>query len=250
MIEFFNTDSIKSAKESFKKAPSGFEYGFIPNLFKEDVYEQLIATFPDTNKFKLVDKPSGGGRKRFYQGPVYDTDRWGGCVCHLENLPKIWRDVLEEASSTELISLLRESTGINFNSLGIFGFTFGNEGCMQEAHIDGAVRDNPVFIKSPIACLMYFNKESEGTSGTCIYDVDRKTVLFKAPSMKNSLFFFEQHIDSWHGFPVVPAGEERRLVSVTYNVEKTPIKIQKSILHKLTCVSGLKYRAKRILRKI
>ena len=247
MIKFFNKDSIISAKESFQKAPSGFRYGFIPNLFKEEVYEKLTDTFPDVRTFKLLEKMRGGSRKRFYHGPVYDTDRWGGCVCHLESLPVIWKDVLEEAHSPELISLLRESTGIDFNSLSHFGYTFGDEGCMQEPHIDGAVRENPDSIKSPIACLMYLNKSPEGSSGTCIYDVDAKTILFKVSDLRNSMLFFEQHVDAWHGFPTVLPGEERRLVSVAYNKEKKPIKIQDSLVHKIFCVSGLKYRIRQRL---
>ncbi len=249
MIKYFNGEAIRLAKDNVKVAPRGFRYGFIPNLFKEEVYEELIATFPDVNKFKLVDKQSGGGRKRFYIGPAYDTDKRGGCVCFMDSLPKIWRDVLQETASPELISLLNETTGVSFNSLSIFGLTFGNEGCMQEAHIDGAVRDNPTFIKSPIACLMYFNKNHEGSSGTRIYEVDGKTELFKAQSMRNGLFFFEQHIDSWHGFPIVPTGEERRLVSVAYNRETAPILPDTSISHKLTCVPGLKHKAKLALGK-
>ncbi len=247
MIKYFNQISIISAQESFKKAPSGFRYGFIPNVFKEDVYEKLIATYPDVKRFKLVDKPSGGGRKRFYVGPSYNTDKDGGCFCHVDTLPQIWKDVIAESASPELISLLKEATGINFNSLSIFGFAYGNEGCMQESHIDGAVRGSPAVIKSPIACLFYFNKKSEGSSGTRIYDVDGKTELFKAPSMRNGLFFFEQHIDAWHGFPSVPVGEDRRLVSVAYNLEDEGISPKRSIFHKITCLPGLKFRIKSLL---
>lgn len=250
MIKYFDLGSIRSAKENFKKSPKGFKYGFIPNIFKEDVYDDLVSSYPDVKKFKFVDKPSGGGRKRFYVGPTYITDKNNGCFCNFSSLPKIWREVLEESASLEVVSVLSEATGVNFNSLSIFGFAFGNEGCMQEAHIDGAVRDNPKFIKSPIACLFYLNREDAGSSGTRIYDVDGKTELFKAPSMRNGLFFFEQHIDSWHGFPVVPAGEERRLISVQYNIEDKPIYPNKSITHKITCLPGLKFRFKSLLGKV
>lgn len=248
-MKYFNLNSIRSAQTTFIKAPAGFRYGFIPNIFNEEIYNKLADNFLPVSTFKLVDKPSGGGRKRFYSGPHYETDYTGGCVCHLENLSKMWKEVMEESASPELIATLSTSTGIDFNSLGMFGFAYGDEGCMQEAHIDGVIRDNPKVIKSPIACLIYINKNSEGSSGTRIYDVDRETVLFKAPSMRNGLFFFEQNINAWHGFPIVPAGEERRLLSLGYNREEKPVRFQKSIFHKLTCVSGLKYRIKSLLRR-
>ncbi len=249
MIKLFNTDSIWSAKGTIQTAPSGFRYGFISNLFREDVYEELLSSFPAVETFKLVDKQSGGGRKRFYQGSQYDSDKNRGCVCHLERLPKIWKDVLRESASPEFMTLLSESTGLQFNSLNVFGFTFGNEGCMQEAHLDGVIRDNPIEIKSPIACLLYFNEKPDDASGTCVYAPDKKTVLFQAPHMRNGLFFFQQHPDAWHGFPVMPAGTERRVISLAYNREKEPVHFRESLIHKATCIPGLKQRIKFFLGK-
>jgi len=248
-VKYFNLDAIISAQPTFQKAPGGFRYGFIPNIFKEDVYDKLVAGFPSSSSFKLVDKPSGGGRKRFYSGPHYETDYTGGCVCHLEQLSNIWKEVMKESASAELITTLSKATDINFNSLGMFGFAYGDEGCMQEAHIDGVIRDNPSVIKSPIACLIYINKDAEGSSGTRIYNTDRTTTLFKAPGMRNGLFFFEQNINAWHGFPIVPVGEERRLLSLGYNIEKNPIQFKKSLIHKLICVHGWKFRIKSLLSR-
>ena len=244
MIKFFNPDSIMSAKESTRNAPSGFRYGFIPNIFREDVYLELMANFPAVEKFKLVDKQSGGGRKRFFVGPTYDIEKTGACVCCLENLAEIWKDVLAESASPELVSLLRESIGIKFNSLSMFGFAFGNEGCMQEAHVDGVVRDNPAVIWSPIACLMYFNKSNVGPGGTCVYAADRKTVLFQAPGLRNGLLFFEQHPDAWHGYPMMPAGAQRRIVSLAYSTDDPTVLPATSSMHRLTCKHRLKHRLK------
>lgn len=249
MIEFFDIDSIKAAAKKFSYAPSAFRYGYIANLFKEDVYKKLVETFPLVSEFKLVDKQSGGGRKRFYIGPAYDASKNWGCVCHLRGLPKIWKDVLNESISPEFASLFREATGVNFNSLCAFGFTYGNEGCMQEAHIDGAVRENdPNPIHSTIACLMYFNKEEGGTGGTCVYATDRKTILFQAPSLRNGLFFFEQHPDAWHGFPIMPPGSERRLVSLAYSLEKSPINLKTSITHRFICLPSYKRAIKKLIK--
>lgn len=249
MINLFNPDSIKTAKDTIKTAPSGFRYGFIPNIFKEDVYEQLIASFPDVSTFKLVDKPSGGGRKRFYVGPGYDANKNWGCVCHLSSLPQIWKDALHESSSNEFMKLLKDSTGVGFNTMCTFGFAYGNEGCMQEAHIDGAAREGDKSpVHSTIACLLYFNKEAGGVGGTCVYDIDRKTVLFQAPSLRNGLFFFEQHPDAWHGYPPMPPGADRRIISLAYSQESQPVTLRTSVFHRLTCVPTYKRIAKKLLR--
>lgn len=88
MIKLFNVNSIKSAKQMVKTAPSGFRYGYIPNLFNESAYVELIKTFPDVSKFKLVDKMSGGGHKKFYVGQVY-SGAHEGCICHMSGLPAI-----------------------------------------------------------------------------------------------------------------------------------------------------------------
>ncbi len=248
MLRLFNPNSIKLAKETIKVSPSGFRYGFIANLFYEDAFNRLTNTFPKIKGFSLVDKQSGGGRKRFYVGPVYDTNKNQDCACHLVDLPKVWKDTLKESASTELMGLLKDSTGINFNSLCTFGFTYGNEGCVQEPHVDGAVREydvNPVH--STIACLMYFNKEEGGIGGTCVYDIDQKTILFQAPSLRNGLFFFEQHPDAWHGFPMMPKGAERRLISLAYSQEKNPIDLKTSLAHQIVCVNRYKHFVKKLV---
>lgn len=249
MNDFFNAESIKSIRAGSKFAPAGFRYGFVSDLFDERIYRRLIDSFPDVKSFKLVDKQSGGGRKRFYVGPNYFSGRERGCICNLDTLPKVWRDLLFELASDRFISLLSGATGIKFNSLGDFGLTYGNEGCVQEPHLDGAVRPgDPNEVRPTIALLLYFNEKKGGSSGTCIYDNDRKTVLAQAPDLRNSMFFFEQHPNSWHGFPLVRAGEDRRLVSLSYSLEKEPIKLKNSLIHKITCLSRLRRAAKKILR--
>ena len=100
--------------------------------------------------------------------------------------------------------------------------------------INGAVRPNDSSpIHSTIACLLYFNEKPGGVSGTQVYDKDRKTVLFSVPNLRNSFFFLEQHPDSWHGFPSVPEGSERRIVSLSYSQEKRPITLHDSLFYRL-----------------
>lgn len=246
-IKFFSEQSIKSA--DIRIAPSGFRYGFIADIFREDIYRELMATFPDVTKFKLIDKMSGGGRKRFYITPHYNVSKNMGCWCHLHWFPSMWQNVLQESASPEFISFLSTTLGVSCNSLTVFGHTYGNEGCRQDAHIDGAVREDDYGEHpSTLATLLYFNERPDNIGGTCVYAPDRKTVLFQAPSMRNGMFFFEQHLDAWHGFPVMPPGAERRLVSLAYSLEKEPIKIKNSLIHKLTCSLRFKRIAKKVLR--
>ena len=250
MIKFFNKQSFYNAKNEIRVAPSGFRFGFIPDIFEEETYSELIKSFPDVNKFKLVNKQSGGGLKRFYAGPVYDSENDKGCWCGLSSsINKLWRDLVREADSTEFKDLLKEVTGVSFNSLSDFGFTYGNEGCVQEAHIDGEVRDLDNLRLPAIACLLYFNPNPDTIGGTRVYGTDRKTILFQAPHLRNGIFFFEQHPEAWHGFPVMPPGSERKLVSLAYNTKNPPVLLNSSIIHKLTCIKGNKYKIKRLLER-
>lgn len=235
MLKFFNESNIEAIKPVI--APRGFRYGYVEGIFKDDVYKELIINFPDVNSFQFVNKEnSGGGRKKFYVGSVYSSGKSYGCVCYFSHLNSIWKEVLLEAASSNFINLLRRVTGINFNSLENFGFTYSKEGCVQEPHLDGAVRANDLSpIKSTIACLLYFNSAPGGSTGTCIYEPDRKTKLFQVPNLMNSMSFFEQHIDAWHGFPMVPFGEDRRLISLAYHSGSKPINIKTSSMHKIFC---------------
>lgn len=248
MMKYFDTDSIEAAKKTFLTAPSGFQYGFIADVFKENVYQELMVTFPDVKQFKLVDKMSGGGHKRFYIASHYDVSKNMGCWCHLRFFPAIWQKVLQESASPEFISFLFGATGVKFNSLTTFGHTYGNEGCVQEPHIDGAVREDRGEYPSTLATLLYFNEKPDNTGGTCVYATDRKTVLFQAPSLRNGMFFFEQHLEAWHGFSVMPAGAERRLVSLAYSLEKSPIRLKNSLFHRFTCIPSYKRAIKKLLR--
>jgi len=251
MINYYNLDAIAELENTRIISPYGFKYGFVRSIFKEDVYKDLIKSFPDVTKFKLTDKSdSGGGRKRFYVGlNYYSGEKWGS-IYHMKELPQIWKDVIKESSSEELMNLLSDATGVNFNSLCNFGFTYGNGGCMQEPHIDGAIRPNdPSPIHASVACLMYFNEKSGGVAGTAIYDLDRETILFQVPDLRNSFFYFEQHPDSWHGFPTVPEGHDRRLVSLSYSQERRPIPVSESLFSHFFAPYRIKYFIRRAKRK-
>ena len=190
-MKYFNPDSIR--KIQLFKTPAGFRYGLVEDLFFDAVFEKLVSAFPAVNQFRFVDKPSGGGRKRFYVGPVYDANKQQGCICHFDRLDPLWREVVLESGSAELIDLFRQACGLKFNTISSFGFTYGKAGCVQEPHLDGAVRADRGEIFSNFATLIYFNRQPHGTSGTCVYDLDRKTILYQVKNMRNSLFFFEQH---------------------------------------------------------
>jgi len=228
-MNYFNEAAIEKLKEEAQIAPAGFRYGFVEGIFKNETFGQLVGNFPPVSSFKLVDKMSGGGRKKFYVGPNYYSGRHRGSIAHLTELPAIWIAVLRESASPEFIERLRWATGIKFNSLCNFGFSYGSEGCMQGAHIDGAARpSDPSSVHSTIACLLYFNPGPGGSTGTCIYQPDRETIIFQVPNLRNSMSFFEQHPAAWHGFPTVPAGEERRIISLSYSQEADPILIKKN----------------------
>lgn len=241
MFNFFNDRAIVQLQKNVRTAPRGFRYGFVKDIFKDDVYEKLIKTFPPVETFTLVDKQSGGGHKRFYVGPVYSTVQSHGCVCHLRSLPILWQRTLEESASAAFINRLQWATGVTFNSLCNFGLAYSNTGCVQEPHLDGAVRSGDKnSIHSTIAGLLYCNKSTGGPGGTRVYDIDRKTIIFEVPCLHNSFFFFEQHPDAWHGFPLVGDGHDRRLVSVAYSIEQEPIILKDSFFHRLLCLKNIR----------
>ncbi len=242
MLKYFNSEAIAELKKMRRTSPYGFKYGFVQGIFKDDCYKELIRTFPDVKKFLLVDKQSGGGRKRFYVGQNYYSGKDWGSLYKMRDLPEIWKNVIRESNSEELMKILSDATGVSFNSLCNFGFTYGDAGCMQEPHIDGAARLGDTSpIHGTIACLLYFNEEHGGESGTAIYDIDRKTILFQVPDLYNSFFYFEQHPDSWHGFPTVPKDIDRRLVSLSFSQEKNLIPVKESLFAHLFGYYRVKY---------
>ncbi len=233
-LDFFNSKSIQDA--DIRVAKEGFRYGFIADVLQDGAFERLRSQFPSEKSFKLVDKMSGGGRKRFYVGPGYTAGKDANCACSLRGLSTDWQEFLEECAEPSTAKLLSDSVGVQFNSLANFGLTFGNEGCVQEPHIDGAVRE---YDESPIhstwATILYFNEQPDNVSATCVYLPDRTTVLFQAPSMRNGLFFFEQHPSSWHGFPMMPQKVKRWILSLAYSQEQAPIMPGTTFKHRVGC---------------
>lgn len=246
-MPYVDYEALASLREKVQTAPSGFRYGFLQNIFHENAYRELVQHFPATSGFKLVDKQSGGGRKRFYVGPKYFSGRHYGCVCDLSSIAFPWRSALKELASPRFIASFKEATSINFNSLCDFGLMYGNESCMQEAHIDGsALADDPNEVRSTIACILYFNENPDTIGGTCVYDIDRKTILAQAPNLRNGIFFFEQHPQAWHGFPVMPANTQRHILSLSYSLESQPIALKTSLTHRLACRRFLRHQLNRL----
>jgi hypothetical protein len=229
---YLHPTALQRLREKTIQTHTGVTCGFINNFFLETKFQDLIRTFPELRNFKFVDKAdSGGGHKRFYVGPEYVITRNFGSVFHLRNLEKPWRNLLEELSSVEFIQKLSESTGIKFNTLCNFGIGYGDEGCMQEPHLDGAIREgDSSLIKGNIALLIYLNDQEDPISATEIYDLDRKTILLKGTTMRNSILFFKQHKNAWHGFPRVPTGHTRRIISLTYAEAPKPVGLDWSSL--------------------
>lgn len=223
-MKYFRDKKLLRQGMILKRAPAGFRYGFIPNLFKEEIYNALLDSFPEVTRFEEKNRISGEGRKHFFVGPLYSADRHWGSLTHLSTDP-IWIGVMKEASG-EFLEAFQELTGVAFNTMCTFGFTYGKEGSVQEPHLDGAVREGDVSkIHSTIACLVYFNREHGNVGATEVYAENGKTLLFRAPDMRNGIFFFEQHKEAWHGFPMMPKGTERRLVSLAYSLERRPIRV-------------------------
>lgn len=233
-MKYFNTEAITQLKRDTKVSTTGVTHGFVKDLFKSGVYDELMATFPDIQKFKFIDKQSGGGNKRFWVGPLYSSARDFGSAYHLRGLSPVWKGVIDEMQSEPFITALADATHVQFNSLDHFGFSYGKEGNRQGAHIDGAAlpTDTSV-IKGTIALLMYFNKADDPVSATELYDLDKTTVIAKGTTLRNSLFFFGQHPNAWHGYPPCPPGHERFLVSLGYSTEKSPIRLHWDFLHKI-----------------
>jgi len=247
-MRYFDPQALERLKRDVRRAPSGFRYGFVRGIFREDVYEAVMAGFPDVTGFRLKDLKegnAGGGRKRFYVGQEYYSGRDYGATRKFSGVADIWREIIAEADSEEFKSLLHDATGVPLNSVCNLGFAYGKEGSVQEAHIDGAVSDMGKSISASVACLLYLNKEPGGVCGTRVYAPDRTTVLFEVPDLRNSFFFFEQHPAAWHGFPEVPAGADRRIVSLSYSHEPVPIRLHDSFLY-----SKMPLRVKKLLQRV
>lgn len=152
-MKYFSKKALEDLRRDIRRAPSGFRYGFVRGIFREDVYAGIARGFPDVKAFRPVDMMAGGGHKRFHVGETYYSGTDYGAIHQFSKVSDVWQAVLAEAASEEFMALLRDATGIRFNSLCNFGFAYGDEGCMQEPHLDGSAMKKKA-VSDSIACLL------------------------------------------------------------------------------------------------
>lgn len=237
MLKFLNEETLQSLRSQVRIAPAGFRYSFVTNIFKPEAYEHLWSKYPPVEKFRYVEVVDNfkNPSTKVYNGPRYGSREHHGCIDHLVDLDPIWKDVLAELSSPQAIKALNEATGIKFNSVREFAFNYGKKGCEIKPHLDSSARTKDPY-RTTVVCLLYFApKPGGGPGGTCVYDTDRETILLEAPDLCNSMLFFEQHPDAWHGYKTITADAERRNMQVTYNSISWPVKLKTSRWHRLFC---------------
>lgn len=234
-MNYFNPTVFSRLKEATRVSHTGVRHGFCDEVFLPEVYEQLMKDFPNPQLYLHFDKKnSGGGHKRFYAEPGFIAEKHGDSAYHLRHLPAVWKNLLNEVSSPDFLKTLSDAIGVETNSICSLGFAYGEKGSIMEAHIDGAIREGTLLrMKSNVAFLLYFNENSDPVSATELYDLDRKTILAKGTTMRNSWFFFEQHPNSWHGFPEVVGNHTRRVVSLSFSIVEHPIIPQWSFLSRV-----------------
>ena len=232
MLRFFNSGSLSKLRDHIKVSPAGFRYGFLENVFREDRYQELVETYPPFSLFHFHED----GYKKVFEGPYYDSHDHAGCDHHLRVLPAVWQELLREAASDEFIQMFRKASGVEFNSLRNFSFKYGRKGCEIRPHLDQASRSKGPGASRLVSMWYFSSRPGGGPGGTAIYDRDRKTILFEAPVLRNSMLFFEQHPEVWHGYETIKDDSERHALALTYNQEPARIPIKDSLWHELFCV--------------
>lgn len=237
MLKFLDEQALGALRSQIRIAPAGFRYGFITGVFKPSAYEELWNAYPSLDTFRYVEiaddfkNPSS----KVYNGPRYGSREHNGCMDHLTGIDPIWKAVLAELASPSASAALNEATGVAFNSVREFAFNYGKKGCEIKPHLDGSARTSDPY-RTRIVFLFYFApRPGGGPGGTCLYDADRRTALFEAPDLCNSLLFFEQHPDAWHGYRAISTDAERRNMQVTYNLISRPVRPKTSLWHRLFC---------------
>lgn len=223
-LSILNLESIGTIPTSIKMSPRGFRYGFIENIFLPAAYEPLRRVFPPESRFSVTEE----NIMITLGGVYYDAREHHGHTDHLLDLDPLWHRALHEAASAEFIKALSENTGVACNSLRGFGFNLGKRGYgFRRPHLDGSARSKHPARTRLVAMLYLGSSPSETVGGTKIYDTDEKTIVFEAPRLYNSLLFFEQHPDAWHGYPILEEDIERKTLQFTYNLE--PQRIEPSL---------------------
>ncbi len=230
-MQFFNRATFENLSSKVIVTPSGFKAAVVQDVFTTGAYQKLLAAFPLSEIFTYHEDQY----KKVFEGPSYNARQYRGCIERLSGLDPIWKAVLLEASSDEFLKLFSNATGVAFNAVREFSLKYGKEGCEIKPHLDQAAKTQNEF-RSQLVSLFYFApKPGMGPGGTTIYSPDRSTILLEAQDLYNSMLFFEQHADAWHGYRPLKSGEERRAMILTFNLAKHPVRIKTSLGHKLFC---------------
>ena len=234
-MKFFNRATFENVGSRMIVTPAGFKAAVIQNVFLPEAYQKLLAAYPPLSLFNYHEDAF----KKVYEGPHYDSQEYKGCIAHFAPLDPIWKELLLEATSEEFMNLFSKSTGVIFNTVRNFSWKYGKEGCEIKPHLDQAAMHQNV-LRSRLVSLSYFAaKPGMGPGGTVIYSADRSKTVLEAQDLYNSMLFFEQHKDAWHGYKPMKQGEERRALAMTFNLEEQPTRIKTPFAHKLFCAKCL-----------
>ena len=237
-MKFFNRATFENIPQKIKIAPAGFRIGFLSDVFQEDLYHKLLTAYPPFSLFTHVEDEF----KNVFEGPYFDAKEHRGCKDHLSHLPSVWHELLLEANSQEFTSLFSNAASVPFNGVRNFSFKWGKEGNHIKPHLDQAAKSKNS-ARSRIVCMFYFGEQKgKNPGGTCIYAKDRETPILEADMLYNSMLFFEQHPDAWHGYKSLVGSEERKAMAITFFSDSHPPKIKTSMVHRLFCPAWIRSR--------
>jgi hypothetical protein len=201
-----NWNNVFAEKDNFLNSKP-FKFTFIENVFEENFYKKLYATYP-----KLDD--SWTTLSNFSKSQLgkdwgkHDTDTVSPGTD--STFSKEWNELKLYTESDEFLSNFRKLTGTTVNRLKNFQFMSYKKGGYQLPHIHN-VGPNTVIL------MLYFSKgwEKGDPGGTYMAnDADESKIIFEPYNLDNSLALFQDSSKAAHGVRIITKDVERRGVQI------------------------------------
>lgn len=196
-LDIFNWERIFQSKEDFEnKKP--FPYGFGTKVLQKNFYDYLVETYPGVDEKWYIPKDfSRSAIKRLFgndsKNQAYDNDD--------SSLSTYWNKFRHYLFTKEFFENFSKYTGIKLSGIRHFVFIKNRKGDFNMPHLHWeSSREEDYSYK--ITVLMYFCKgwHKGDLGGTYVCESeDESSIIFEATDLDNSMIWFKETPNSWHG---------------------------------------------------
>lgn len=220
--EFITTNFEKQKKHYHDN-----QWAFVTNVFEEEFYQDILNHWPSINYFSPPSTYSKCYNSGFYwrdkTNEAYDSPDNIAKTCpkFLELYPW-YKKLMTYFSSEHFVGRISDFTGkemVFSNSV----MTDSGPGAFVATHMDSVKGD--ITTRDRLQLVFFINGGEVPNTGelTLTKDNEWSDIIFRPPSVKNTMLIFNKSAEFFHGFKPIKKGAFRWAIGAGYRTKNEPV---------------------------